>query len=442
MSILQPRAMIHSVLTRCRWILALIWLAFLVRGAFYSRFIPLWEGYDEWSHYAFLEHFRFHGGALPLSSDGVSEEIRQSVESGEFKHEETEPLKLYEAQQPPLYYWILYLPNRIFSDAPIAVRVHRLRLFSILIASLVIPLAYLAARQLFYSRRIALAVCALIASMPELMIDVARVGNECLSIALASWIVLLLLRKKAPALGLAMGLALLTKAYFLAFLPILVIRRRFYSLGAALAISGWWYWRSFHLTGTLSGEVLDVVAAHMGLGARLHMIGKVNWFSVLDAAAWTHIWNGAWSFFSLRSWMYRIFELLFVVAVVMLLRTLLKRPMGIFKSKIALLASLEALFAAGMSWQTLATFLAKGISFSGGWYYYVLVTAEALLLASGAMIFAGRRRVIWAITFLTTLYAALDLYGVNVVLAKHYHDTASIPYVIATLALIILSAVW
>ncbi len=219
-------APLHQSVNKNLPIFIVIWLVFLLRGAFYCQLIPLWEGFDEWGHYAFVEHLRLHSGSLPRTSAGVTEEIRHSVQSAALRHEAADPLTLFEAQQPPLYYWILSVPNRVWISAPIATRVYRLRLFSIFIASLVIPFAYLAAFELFYSRAMALSVCAMIAAMPGLMIDISRIGNESLSIALASWIVLMLLREKAPALGLALGLALLTKAYFLVFLPVLILRRR------------------------------------------------------------------------------------------------------------------------------------------------------------------------------------------------------------------------
>jgi hypothetical protein len=407
--------------TRYRWGLGAIWLVFLIRGAFYCQLIPLWEGYDEWAHYAFVEHLRLHPGSLPRTSDGVSEEIRESVQSAPRKHEATEPLKLYEAQQPPLYYWILSVPNRMLIDAPIRTRVYRLRLFGILIASLVIPLAYLAAFELFFSRAIALSVCALIAAMPELMIDIARIGNECLAIAVASWIILLLLRKNAPALGLALGLGLLTKAYFLAFLPLLILRRRFSSLAVAIGIGGWWYWRTFRLTGTLTGEGLDVASKNLGWTVKLAAYGKVHWLSAIDTALWTHIWNGAWSFYTVKSWMYRVFEAVFAIVLIMVIYALLRRPLGRFKGRLALLLSLEVLFIAGISYQTVSIFLVKGISFAPGWYFYALIVAEALIISSGMLILAGRRRVLPAMGVLIGLFAALDVYSA-LVLAKHYRS--------------------
>jgi hypothetical protein len=400
-----------------------IWLIFLIRGVFYSNLIPMWEGFDEWGHYAFVEHLRLHAGALPRTTDRVTEEIRQSVQSARIQHEASDPLFVFEAQQPPLYYWILSIPNRMWIGADISTRVHRLRISSVLLASLAIPFAYLAALHLFYSRRIALGVCALIAVMPMLTIDIARIGNESLGVAVASWLILLLLQKKDPALGLALGLGLLTKAYFLAFIPILILRRRLYSLAVAIAIGGWWYWRNFRFTGTWTGEIMDVAATKLGWTAKLAAIGKVHWLRVLDVALWTHIWTGAWSFFTLRSWMYRVFELIFAVLAIMIVYGLAKRPFGRFKRKLALLCSIELLFALGIAYQALSIFLAKNIYFGPGWYFYALVVAEALLLASGMLILAGRRRVLFAMGFLIVLFAAMDVYSAFFILARHYEKS-------------------
>jgi hypothetical protein len=413
-----------------RYYLAALWLAFVVRGAFYCNLIPLWEGFDEWGHYAFVEHLRLHPGTLPRTTDGVTEEIRRSVQSEPIRHEASDPMRLFEAQQPPLYYWILSVPNRIWIGADISTRVHRLRLVSVLIASLTIPLAWLAALQLFPSRALAVSVCALITAMPGLMIDIARIGNESLAIALGSWLVLLLLRdrslwsrlrpQEAIPLGVALGLGLLTKAYFLAFIPILIFRRRFYSLAVALSIGGWWYVRNFRLTGTWTGEIMDIGATQMGWAAKFAGIGKIKWLRVLDGTLWTHIWTGAWSFFTVRSWMYRVFEVVFAIVAIMIVLALVRRPIGRFKGKLAMLISLEAVFALAISYQALGIFLTKNMSFGAGWYFYALVVDEALLLASGMLILAGRRRVLFAMGFLIALFAALDIYSTIFVLARHY----------------------
>src|SRR5579863_9716479 len=130
-----------------RYYLIAVWLIFLISGAYYCRLIPLWEGFDEWGHYAFVEHLRLHPGTLPRTTDRVTDEIRQSVQSAPIRHEAQDPMMLFEAQQPPLYYWILSVPNRIWIGADISTRVHRLRLFSVLLASLTIPFAWFAALE-------------------------------------------------------------------------------------------------------------------------------------------------------------------------------------------------------------------------------------------------------------------------------------------------------
>src|SRR5438270_12731224 len=41
---------------RTRWWLALIWAGFAARLAFYATAYPLWEGFDEWAHFAVVRH--------------------------------------------------------------------------------------------------------------------------------------------------------------------------------------------------------------------------------------------------------------------------------------------------------------------------------------------------------------------------------------------------
>ena len=103
----------------------------------------------------------------------------------------------------------------------------------------------------------------------------------------------------------------------------------------------------------------------------------------------------------------------------MVVLALIRRPIGRFKVKLALLSALELLFALGIAYQALSIFLVKNIYFAPGWYFYALIVAEVLLLASGILILAGRRRVLLAMGFVIALFAALDVYSATV-LAHHY----------------------
>jgi hypothetical protein len=63
-----------STSSRLHRIVVLIWVAFFLRGAFYASILPVWEGFDEYAHFAFIHHLktflqsntrRYRGGRLP-----------------------------------------------------------------------------------------------------------------------------------------------------------------------------------------------------------------------------------------------------------------------------------------------------------------------------------------------------------------------------------------
>ena len=57
------------------WSLLVIWLCFLVRGVFYAAALPLWEGYDEYSHFAYVQHVAVHGSIPVPGVSGMSREV-------------------------------------------------------------------------------------------------------------------------------------------------------------------------------------------------------------------------------------------------------------------------------------------------------------------------------------------------------------------------------
>src|SRR5438477_9126999 len=59
-------------------LLFLVWIAFVTRGLFYCVQQPMWEGYDEWAHFAYIQHIA-EQGRLPARADTVSKEIRASL---------------------------------------------------------------------------------------------------------------------------------------------------------------------------------------------------------------------------------------------------------------------------------------------------------------------------------------------------------------------------
>ena len=214
--------------------LACLWFSFLVRGLFYVSFVPLWEGFDEWSHYAVLQNMATSGRALIGPNDPVSHEVQASLElapmprqvsglkhdaywrlpEAERKERERKLRSLpaqwtrepgdggehaYEAQQAPLYYWLLTPAYRLSAGLPLPARVWLLRLLSLLAASLVMPMGFLVARRVFEDDRLALGVAALIAALPELMMTVCHIGNDSLAVAMGALLLLVLFKVTTAA---------------------------------------------------------------------------------------------------------------------------------------------------------------------------------------------------------------------------------------------------
>jgi 4-amino-4-deoxy-L-arabinose transferase-like glycosyltransferase len=457
--------------------LAVLWIAFLVRGAYYCVQQPLWEGLDEWANFAALQHFATHGH-MPARTDLVSDEVVRSLEltplphgtaawvagatdhdtywqlpAPERMHNRALLLSLtaayrrpailppamqrqYEGQQPPLYGALLALPYLATRTWPLVSQVLLLRLLSLLLASLTIPLACAIARAVPIARPSALGIAAFLAAMPALAIDCARLGGHTLAFPLMAATLLCALRasrRPTPAnwilLGLALGAALLSKGYALAALPLIPLAailcradksRR--ALGALLAlvlataIAGWWYLANLQSTGTLAGEQMDI-ASHAGASAKLAAVTQVAWLRVLDSAAMTHIWIGGWSFLLLRSWMYRVFELLALFALLGILRMIHRLARD---PRFLLVAATYTLFCLAMAYFAITTVLAVHLSAAPGWYLNAVAAPEAVLFACGAAGVVGLYRAPLFLAAATTLTAALDLYTVHFLLIPYY----------------------
>jgi len=120
----------------------ILWAAFVARGVYYCQQQPMWEGLDEWAHFAALQYFADHGH-MPARTDPVSDEVVRSLEltplpwsnngwirelstttistaslspsvstvsnplhqlTATYHRPEGPTQKQYEGQQPPLYY--------------------------------------------------------------------------------------------------------------------------------------------------------------------------------------------------------------------------------------------------------------------------------------------------------------------------------------------------
>ena len=487
--------MIFSTPGRLREIslILIIWGCFLARGFFYASIIPLWEGYDEWAHFAYAQHLRAHG-TLPVGTDTrISREIEASLqllplpwEMRDFKAPHVthdgywqlgaeeradrnrkltsipqewafEPasakILLYEAQQPPLYYWLLQWPLYLLQNTSLPERVYVLRYLSLLMASIVIPIGYLVARRTFHVPGIAFGVIAVMALMPEFILELSRVANDSLAAALYSLLLLLAFRildnpertRWSLAYGITLGLGLLTKQYFLPAIPATALlflwlirekslpRRRILLhgcliIGVAFVIAGWWYIRNRFLIGSWSGLQEDVALKNMSLASVLFQAPHIQWRVALDSFFVSHIYFGNWSFLQLRSWIYHFFRYLALIGVVGYLVYLYrcfrkKRPeklTAIEGKSVHTAACFYFVFIAGLAYHVMITFATSGGSSTNGWYVYCLVIAELVLATAGTMAVLPARLHSWILPFFSMCFAALDLYGTHFVLVPYY----------------------
>jgi 4-amino-4-deoxy-L-arabinose transferase-like glycosyltransferase len=446
---------------------------------------PIWEGLDEWAHFAYIQNL-VEQGRIPVPGDDTSVEVAQSLHylplpyqpggriPSELTHDQYWQLPaseraareaglrqipaaarweiggagLYEAQQAPLYYLLMIPVYGSFRHASLAARLLAVRIASVLIASLLIPLIYANGRELFGSDRMAMLLACLAASLPGLLMDVSRAGNESLAVVLGAAMTFVLVRairrgaglREWLALGLILGLGLLTKAYFLAFLPIIPIlglalgwRTRAWRremTGAALALlvaigmGAAWYARMERLTGSLSGEKNAAAIAQQGLGAKLAAAAHINWLRIVYEQVYSQIWLGGWSFLRVRPWMYAVFEVLGLLCAAGLgyyaLRRLKRRRITAMSGALAMLLMVLILFEPGLFYQALAVYMTTHEAFGPGWYFYVVLAPELLLLAAGAWALLGRRGSARLAGAATLLALALNLYTMHFLLLPYY----------------------
>jgi len=340
---------------------------------------------------------------------------RQPADGGE---------RSYEAQQAPLYYWLLAPAYRLTSGLALPTRVWLLRLVSLLIASAVVPLGFLVAREISREDRYALGVAALIAALPELMMTVCHIANDSLAVAVGSLFLLLLFRWKqqphsmgrAIAVGTTLGLALLTKAYFLALVPpllilavIVAIRRRAYGqvttiFAAAILISAWWYARNWSLTHSISGNQFEVAARGAPQLSLLGSTLRVNWLRAADFTFLSHIWLGNWSFLVVRSWMYHFFAFIAALSAIGLLLRLFRRP----NSDLFLLCGIYLSFVVALAYHALRAFQIEGFAGALGFYLFPIVIAEVILAVAGLQTIAPAPVILPAGVL---CFTALELFG-------------------------------
>jgi 4-amino-4-deoxy-L-arabinose transferase-like glycosyltransferase len=338
--------------------IALILAGFLALATLYSVTTPIFESPDEIWHYPVIQHIAT-GHGLPIQEPGTGQLWQQ------------------EGSQPPLYYllgaaatfWIdtSDLPQRLWNNPhahigiPLAdgnknvivhtvaedfpyrgtvLAVHLIRLLSVLLGAITVLLTYRLALAVFPGRvALAAGAAAVCAFIPQFLFISGSVNNDNLVTtlaALALWQVVRLLQgDNSPGhllrLGIVIGLAALSKLSGLGLLVLaaaslvmvswqrrslrLLLQGGVLVIAPVVLLAGWWYARNWTLYGDPTGinVMLDVIGRRPQLASMRQLLAEAEGFKISFWALF-----GAVNVLA-ESWVYRVFDLLTILALLGLL---------------------------------------------------------------------------------------------------------------------------
>jgi hypothetical protein len=466
-----------------------IWLCFVIRLLFYAAVYPLWEGLDEWAHLAYLDHLREHASA-PTTETPVSGEVAASfrlvplaphlpptvgaglshkaywrlpADERARRQEAVHALRLgmppqpeilaknFQAQHPPVAYRLMQFADVGMGFQPLPDRVYALRFVLMLLVSLSMPLLWMLSHRVFATPTLALPSCLLLALLPNFAVYVGRLSNDALAMVLlaASLVAVAQYRGQRASLrhavlcGVLVALTALTKAYGILLVPVFALaclwprpdtaslagRLRHLSvfLSLFLLMTAWWYIPVFLRTGTLSGEMLDILGAAIPLSQRLPNLLRIDWWRVWMLGSESFIWISGWSFLLLEDWICWIFRAIGLAALLGLLRAAFLRGKGHSESLPLTTAAfwlvplpLLALFVVAIAYQGWQIFNAFGDSTAVGWYLTAASVAGVIVLLAGLAYLFGARFAPSIAAALALVVAALDLFTLHCVSLPYY----------------------
>lgn len=210
--------------------LALILLVYLALATLYAVNVPAWQAPDEPAHFNYIHELASTGQIPVLRLGDYDEAYIRLLTSQRFPPELSIASLRYEAHQPPAYYLLGALVFRVTGGQLLP-----LRLLSVALGALFIALVYAIVRLVFPGRaELALGAAAFTAFLPMHVAQAASVNNDALAEVLLAAILLLSIRyvklamlgPRAPgawdalAIGLLLGLALVTKVSAYVAIPI------------------------------------------------------------------------------------------------------------------------------------------------------------------------------------------------------------------------------
>jgi hypothetical protein len=256
-----------------RVLLAVIMCVGLLRGLWWVAATPLWSPIDEQAHYDFVESIGRGEGIPIVGKTRVHRDVLEVEKSSSTSPWQSVPItanphddawravgQSYEAAQPPLYYAVMAPLWRVSDGARTVASVYVLRVASLLVSLLLVPLVWLIARELFPDEpAIGLIAAGLLVVFSGTNGNFAIVANDGLMTVLSAAVLLVLARavrrglspRAALVTGALVGATVLTKTTGMAIVGVV-------ALGAAIAARDW---RDFARFGAIAGGVAAVLVA-------------------------------------------------------------------------------------------------------------------------------------------------------------------------------------
>ncbi len=465
--------------------LTLYFFALLFIGLGYLAILPVFEGFDETAHYSSVRQIAdtktipIYGASYldqevtdykgPSPYGSLSPPFDQGMTYAKFfaqtnstdnyilNYRQSSALSTYrpsqsqnwQAQHPPLYYILMAPIEKIISPFPFITRIFILRLVSFIFALGGVFLGLLACRNQNITLKDDPSILGFIIYpiiLPMFFAEFTRIGNDSLCLFLVGIIALLLSKlfkdinnKKLPlAIGIALGLGLLTKAFFI---PITVALCFFFLLHIffgkdqstvklkhrnnlilvilpTVIIGAGWYFYKLMVFGTFIGSADSIQLASQG-GLLVNLSQNFSLYGLVRGVLATIVsysYAGTWSLtrlpalfhiplLMLASWCFGVFAL-----------QLKKRP---FTDSTWLAVLLLCTFGAGFLHHIIISLAINGNGNTPGWYFHILMPWIAPVLGIGYSSIYSRTRLrpfligllIYAVLFqLMALWSQLALF--------------------------------
>jgi 4-amino-4-deoxy-L-arabinose transferase-like glycosyltransferase len=218
---------------RPRLVLALILVIYFALGVLFAINTPPWQAPDEPAHYNYVRYLAEKGSFPVLHMGDYPHAYLEEIKSRKFPPDLSIAPIRYEFHQPPLYYTLGAPIYSLTGGDPLA-----LRLFSVVLGSGIVLLAYATARRVFPARSaLALGAAAFVAFLPQHLATVSQISNDVLAELLYAAVLCVLVgwldqsarntkqdgKRKVRSvigLGLLLGLILITKTTAYVALPL------------------------------------------------------------------------------------------------------------------------------------------------------------------------------------------------------------------------------